>query len=180
MNCLLTSLLSWVVSIGMLCAQDTCRCEVVNAFDVTTKGGTCFIPGMGNVPCVTAVLGPPPSGAAPDHGTCKVKVGEVWVCNGAGVCAYQDVQVMVTPVACASSCLGGTCSEAKLDGSSFNPQKFICAGGLSVSIQVGPGATSNVCGTPDRDQYVKFFEPSGAVVFEIRFRFGCHACRAAN
>lgn len=160
--------------------QNQCTCEVVNQAVVTQESGQCTIPGQGAVACVSAVLGTIPGSVNPSHGSCEKQVGETWICGpGTTACTYQPIRMVVTPTACAGTCFGQPCSEAKLDGASFNPAEYVCAGDPSVDIDVGPPPNlSTVCGTPDTDRYVKLFNTKGACIFAMRYRFGCHQCSA--
>jgi hypothetical protein len=164
----------WIAVCGV--AQNPCECEVTNRYDVVTASGTCFIQGQGQVSCVTAVLGSIPGGRLAAPGICLRQAGEATICPGPGQCTYAPIRVVVTAVSCASSCLGGACMEAKLDGVSYTPAVFVCAGAPGVNVDCTPGAAGNSCGAGDFDRFATLKDSKNRTVFEIRFRFGCYDC----
>ena len=50
--------------------------------------------------------------------------------------------------------------------------------GETIFIDAPAGAIPRACGTKEQSVYIKFYDELGALVFELRARYGCAQCKA--
>ena len=173
-----TNLMMALVAMASIRAQ-ACDCAVTNVGSVSVPSvGSCVeYAGGPSLPCldfmVTSVPGQPhpKPGKCIHEPACVVQQGEIHEC------VYSSRRFVVLAAPCAASCwsaLSITVEYPNGQGVSIEPM----SPGETIFIDAPAGAIPRACGTKEQSVYIKFYDELGALVFELRARYGCAQCKA--